>query len=227
MNKLWIFGDSFSEPYAKKTRIQWQIEYKSFKGRWPVVYGEMVADKLKLKHINLAKGGTDNYTILDSIIDVINTISPDDIIVIGWSNTLRYRVANRYNNFTTILANNLEVEFKLNKKLSLFDLSDFTLTEMAVNRNHPIYINELNNYIKLINFAFPKNKVIHWSPFYLDREGLNTTFLTTNEYQTISEETNGVVDDAHFGENGHITLAKNIINAIDNYETPKFKTNLL
>ena len=227
MNKLWVFGDSYSVSFNKPGGAPWQIEYKSFKGRCPLVYGEMVASELKLKHINLAIAGTDNYTILDSIIDVINTIAADDIIVIGWSNTLRYRIVNKNNNFTTIRARTLEVDFRLNKKLSLFDLSDSTLTEIAVNRNHPIYINELNNYIKLINFSFPNHKVIHWSPFYLDREGLNTTFPTTNEYETIIEETNGVVNDAHFGENGHIEVAKNIINAINNYETPKFKTNLL
>ena len=227
MNKLWVFGDSYSEPFSKPGGSPWKAEYKSFKGRWSEVYSEMVANELKLKHINLAKGGADNYTILDSIIDVVNTISANDIIIIGWSNTLRYRIVNRYNNFTTIYSKSLESSFKLNKTQYLFDLSDSTLTEMAVNRNNSIYINELNNYIKLINFSFPNHKVIQWSPFYLDREGLNTTFPTTNEYETVREETNGIVNDEHFGENGHREVAKNIINAINNYETKKLKKNLL
>jgi lysophospholipase L1-like esterase len=227
MNKLWIFGDSFSEPYAKEIGIQWQTEYLKWKTYIPKVYGEIVTERLNLKHTNLAKGGVDNYTILDSIINVINTISPNDIIIIGWSTTLRYRVVNKNNNFTTIKAKTLDVVFKENKNQSLFDLSDTTLTEMAINRCNPIYINELNNYIKLINFSFPNNTIIHWSPFYLDRNGLNTTMPTINEYERISEETHGIIDDAHFSEKGNINVAENIINAIDSYTNPKFKKNVL
>jgi hypothetical protein len=227
MNKLWIFGDSYSQPYSKETGIQWKSEYVKWKTYIPNVYGEIIAEKLNLKHINLAIGGTDNYTILDSLINVINTINPNDIIVIGWSTPLRYRVANKNNNFTTIRARSLDVLFIENKKLSLFDLSDDTLAEIAVNRNHPIYINELNNYIKLINFSFPNNTIIHWSPFYLDRDGLNTSIPTINEYETISEETNGMVDDAHFSEKGNIDIAENIINAINNFANPIFKKNVL
>jgi hypothetical protein len=125
------------------------------------------------------------------------------------------------------MARSLDVLFEKNKKSSEFDLSNQTLIELSLNRDSSEYINELNNYIKLINFAFPNNTIIHWSPFYLDRDGLNTTIPTINEYEKISEETNGMVDDAHFSERGHIKIAENIINAITNYENPKFKKSLV
>jgi hypothetical protein len=226
MNKLWIFGDSYSEPFQQQI-VPWKSDYIEWKTYTPKIYGEIIAEKLNLKHINYAVGGTDNYTILDSLINVINVINPNDIIVIGWSHTLRYRVVNKDNKFAPIMARSLHRLFELNKKSPRFDLSNQTLTEIAINRDSSAYINELNNYIKLINFAFPNNTIIHWSPFYLDRDGLNTNIPTINEYEKISEETNGIVDDAHFSERAQIKIAENIINAITNYENPKFKKNLL
>jgi hypothetical protein len=193
----------------------------------PKCYGEVISDKLKLKHINLAIGGCDNYTILDSLINVINVINPNDIIVIGWSHILRYRVVNKYNKFVPIMARSLHILFEKNKKSSEFDLSNQTLTELALNRDSSEYINELNNYIKLINFAFPNNKIIHWSPFYLDRNGLNTNIPTINEYEKISEETNKLVDDAHFSENAHYELADQFIDIINNYQWTDTKKYLL
>ena len=229
MNKLWVFGDSFSEPFSKSTnRVFWKAKYIQWKGYTPKCYGEVIADTLKLKHTNLAIGGADNYTILDSIINVLHNISTEDIIIIGWSDTGRCRVVDKNNTFTTIKARDLDSENKSKiKTYSLVDLTNETLIELITNRSNSIYIHELNNYIKLINFSFPNNKIIHWSPFYLDEKGLNTTFTSPTRYERVLIETNGLVYDYHYSDTGHLEIAKNIINAINNYETPKFKTNLL
>ena len=40
-------------------------------------------------------------------------------------------------------------------------------------------------------------------------------FIPWKQYQTISEETNGVIDDLHYSENGHIDLANDILNEIN------------
>jgi hypothetical protein len=227
MNKLWVFGDSYSEPFFKTNNMPWKIGYLKWKKTTPKCYGEFVSEQLKLKHINLAIGGTDNYTILDTIINVLHSISKEDIIVIGWSHILRYRVVTKKNKFNTIRARSLDEVFKINDKTSYLDLSNQTLTEIAVNRNNDIYIDELNNYIKLLNFTFPNNKIIHWSPFFLERKGLNTSFVNLTQYEKISDETNGEVDDAHFSENGHMKVAERIVHTIDNYQNLEFKKYLL
>jgi hypothetical protein len=223
MNKLWVFGDSFSEPFSKAKRLLWKTEYIQWKGYTPKCYGEIISEKYNLLHLNIAIGGTDNYTILDSIIDVLTSIATGDIIIIGWTNTSRFRVINNNNSFNTIRPSS----FKKLSGVSQTNLSESTLIELLVNRDSLRYIDELNNYIKLINFSFPNNKIIHWSPFSQDENGLNTMLTSSTKYETISEETNGLVNDYHYGENGHLEIAKNIINAIDDYEAPKFKTNLL
>lgn len=213
---LWTFGDSFTESFSKK--YPWKDKYLSWKGYTPKVYGEIISDELELKHINLSIGGADNYTILESIISVLNRITPNDIIIIGWSSTTRFRVVNKVNTFCTIRPNFLSETFELNKDLSYLELSNSTLEEICINRNNNIYINELNNYIKLLNFSFSSNKIIHWSPFSQDKQGLNTTLKTLTKYELVNDETNGFVDDTHFGENAHKVLSKQLIDIINNYD---------
>jgi len=228
MRKLWTFGDSFTEAFLK--RGWWRDSYLEWKGYIPKCYGEIISDKLRLQHINLAIGGTDNYTILDTIINVLNSISPDDIIIIGWSSTLRFRLVNKTNTFNTILPAHITHAVNLNKELSYLELSNSTLEELTVNRDNLIYINELNNYIKLLNFAFPNNKIIHWTPFLRqEKDGLLTTpnNLILKKLEMIKEETKGEINDLHYSENGHNVLAEEFINIINNYNIKNFKKSML
>ena len=211
MNKLWVFGDSYSEPFSKiEESILWKRNYIQWKGYTPKCYSEIVADKLQIKHINLAIGGADNYTILDSIINVIHSISADDIIIIGWSDTIRFRVVNKDNAFTTIRPNST--------KKPIAELSKSTLIELTINRDSSRYIDELNNYIKLINFSFKKNKVIHWSPFVHLKDRILSTKKSLINLEMVSQETNGIVDDSHFSENAHYKLAEYFFDTINSYE---------
>jgi len=227
MNKLWTFGDSFTESFTKKT--EWKFDYLNWKGYTPKSFGEFISDKLKLYHINLAIGGTDNYTILDTIIGSLDKIKKDDVIVIGWSNTMRFRVVTNTNIFSTIRPGLLDNILYSNDKIKYIELSNSTLKEMCINRDSNIYIDELNNYIKLLNFTFNNNKIIHWSPFAQDREGLNTNLKTTKRYETLKDETNGLINDGHFSENGHKALSEDLIDLINNYSFTKIdsKSNFL
>lgn len=224
MDKLWVFGDSYSEPFSKTYNTPWKIDYINWKGYIPKCYGEMVSDKLKLNHINLATAGADNYTILDSVVSVLNAINPTDIIIIGWSQTNRFRVVTKTNNFKTIIPNSLDSVIKSKK----IELSESTLVEMSINRDTLLYIYELNNYIKLINFCFQNHKVIHWSPFRQDEQGLLTTHPSLKGLEVVLRETNGIVNDSHFSENAHIELSEKFIDIINNYPSPlKLKKPLL
>jgi len=224
MSKLWVFGDSYSEPFSKTYNMGWRTDYINWKGYIPKCYGEAISDKLKLKHINLAIAGADNYTILDSIVPLLNVINSTDVIIIGWSHTARFRVITKTNNFTTIIPSILDTVNKSKK----IELSDSTLAEMAVNRSYSIYIDELNNYIKLLNFSFPNNKIIHWSPFRQDEDGLLTTCSSLNNLERVTHETKGKIDDYHYSESAHTKLSEQFIDIINNYHWPvKFKKPLV
>ncbi len=216
MNRLWIFGDSYSEPFSKKAN--WKQSYLDWKKYIPKCYGEIIAQKCNLIHNNHAIGGTDNYTILDSIITVLDKIQKNDIIIIGWSSTIRFRVVSNQNAFNTIRPGQLDYILSLNKYVEYIDLSNQTLSEMSVNRDSQIYINELNNYIKLLNYSFRDNKIIHWSPFAQHKQGLNTNLKIPFEYETIRSETNGLIDDGHFSSNAHEILAEHLIDIINDYD---------
>lgn len=215
MNKLWVFGDSYSEPFYRNAK--WRIPYLEWKGYMPKYYGEMVAVNCNLFHINNAIGGTDNYTILDTIIHNLDKIEKEDVIIIGWSNTIRFRVVGVENSFHTIRPGSLGYVLDSNKNNQNINLSDETLIELSINRDNQIYINELNNYIKLLNHTFKDNKIIHWSPFSQHKYGLNTTLKNLVDYESVRVETNGLVDDGHFSSNAHIVLAEEFTDIINNY----------
>ena len=69
--------------------------------------------------------------------------------------------------------------------------------------------------------VFTNNKIIHWSPFAQDKQGLNTTLKTLTKYETINDETNGVVGDGHFSENAHKVLSEQLISIINDYDFSK------
>ena len=223
MNKLWVFGDSYSEPFYKENNMQWKKAYILWKGYTPKCYGETISESLRLKHINCAIGGADNYTIFDSIIENLEKIKSNDVIIIGWSHTLRFRVVNKNNTFNTIRPSSLETVFRINHQSPYLDLSDNTLKEITLNRNGNVYIQELNNYIYLLNFIFKKNKIIHWSPFRQDIDGLHTTYKSVSKLELVKEETKSVIEDSHFSESGHNCLSNEFINIINNYDS--FKIN--
>jgi hypothetical protein len=229
MNRLWIFGDSYSEPFDKILHSDWRREYSNWKGYIPKCYGEYISIERNYVHTNLAIGGADNYTILDSIINSLDKINKDDIIIIGWSNTLRFRVASMNSSFNTIRPGGLARVIEINNSSQkCINLSDSSIIEMLLNRESDIYINELNNYIKLLNFTFKENKIIHWSPFRQETQGLHTTLsLIDSNCETITMETNGILNDTHYSENFHKTLGNQIIDIIDNYLPNLSKNSLI
>jgi len=196
MSNLWTFGDSFTEGFNEK--YPWADEYIKWKGYTPKVYGEILSEKLNVKLINKGKGGTDNYTIFETICNSTKSINDDDIIIIGWSSPVRFRLAQFNNTWRIFLPNSIKFhsgEFQMN-------LSDNTPTEIMLNRNSLLYVNEVNNWIELLNRTFKCNKIIHWSPLM---EGVDGMYL--HLFNRIKTETNEDVNNGHYGEKGHIELS--------------------
>lgn len=223
MRKLWIFGDSYSEPFSKLNGMEWKSQYINWKGYMPKYYGDFLTDEFKFFPINNAIGGADNYTIFEKIVTFLDKINPNDVIVIGWSHTLRFRIVNKTDSFNTIRPFSLDEMLQLNKVTPYMDLSDNTIKEIIINRDSNLYINEVNNFIKILNYCFRDNIIIHWSPFRQDLNGMLTTVPSILNLEMISDETNDVIKDTHFSENSHKLLASQFSDIILNYESFKFK----
>ncbi len=227
MSKLWIFGDSHSEPFSKVENMWWKRDYINWKGYIPKFYGDFIFDEMNLLVENNAIGGSDNHTIFESVVPFFKKIDSSDIIIIGWSNTMRFRVVNKMGHFNTIRPTSVNKVIKINKTQPYLDFSEESIKEMVLNRDSQNYITETNNFIETFNFIFRKNKIIHWSPFMQHNQGLLTTVITPKNLETINDETNGEISDFHFSESSHKILSDIFLKEIKNTKTMENKASLI
>lgn len=213
MGVVWTFGDSLTERY--NPIFEWSRDYIEWKGYLPKVYGNFVSETLGYDLQNMGKAGSDNYTIFETFCNTYPLMGDDDIIIIGWSCYLRFRLADKWSKWGTVIAN-------FDNFLGIFNVSETTINEILINRDNVRYIDEVNNWIKFINVVCSNKKVIHWTPFESNKRygvGFNSFYFPTME--RIDTETEGLIDDAHFSERGHQTLASKMIHIMENNETPE------
>jgi hypothetical protein len=231
MGTLWTFGCSFTAewyPVGYENPSTYD-EYKKFKGGtlpdvWPIILGK----KLNYDLRNCAFGGSSNYNILKQFINAIDNINEGDILIFGWTSLLRFCAVS-------------ESEHKIIEMLPRYSYdvnvgySKTTVDEILVNRSHPLWAEEVNNWIKFINdYCCLKNvEIFHWnsdillfdenSKFIDDKKYIlppkgnqNETMINyfTNNIGTIQDETDGKINDLHLGEFGHIKQAEYFYNHI-------------
>ena len=204
---LWTFGDSFTESLSDN-KADWVQKYIEWKGYIPKVYCEVMAERMEIELVNMGKGGSDNYSIFQSICDSVHNIKSDDIILVGWSSTTRFRLVNKLNSWKHIIPN-----FDRNQR-TLENISQSTIDEILVNRTHNLYIEEVRSWLKLLNYTFSNNTIIHWSA--LEYTAVHNYF---RNLPTIRLETNGEIDDNHYCEEGHIQLANEFMKMLSENRT--------
>lgn len=212
MSKLWTFGDSFSQPF-----LEWSDEYLKWKGYTPKVYGEIVSQRLGMEYNNIAKIGNSNYDIFESICKNIHLINKEDVVVIGWSNVLRFRLANTHKDIWQGFQP--DTWDSLNDSNNLFsNLSKNTIDEILYNRsNSDLYKKELLNWITLLEHTLKDNPVINWTWSKWEWE------MGGFDYETIWGETDGTIRDLHWSENGHYEFSDWIISKINLQKFWKFE----
>lgn len=209
MKKLWIFGDSFSATNKRNQIENWRKLYIKWKGYTPKVWCEFLNDSLQLKLHNLSISATDNYTIFDTIIDSLDSISEDDIVIIGWTSTLRFRIIDKSNKFNTIRPSDSGIHSTLEHTYEYDMISMNTINEILVNRDNELYQYELNRFIKIIGKSISCKNIIHWSPFQKTHPIIDIHRIELlNDLELIKDETMGHINDTHYSENGHKKLAK-------------------
>lgn len=212
MGKLWVFGDSNSALYTDTTMQtqHWVQPYIDYLGYEPRHFSQILAEKLNLELENRGMGGSDNYTIFETLFYHINKFDKkDDIIFVGVTDSSRFRVAveaegNNY--FRSITAGGHNDDLPISKD---------TMRDILANRMHPLFAKEFENHINLIKMALNGYKIYFWTVFDPLREAkgvINTMKLgylyKKGNITTINQETEGVINDGHFGENGNMILAE-------------------
>lgn len=194
MSKLWTFGDSLTERFRED--FEWSKKYIDWKGYTPKVYGELLSEELKMDHINMATNGSDNYKIFESICRCAKDIKEDDKIIIGWSDVVRFRLVDVNDKWVTLIPN-----WK-NHMDDLGYVTIDTVEQVLVNRgSSTLYTDEVNSWIEFINLHFKNIDVIHWTQFNKEYKAHRL-----NQFTTIKKESNGEIDDQHYGEIGQKEL---------------------
>ena len=206
---IWIFGDSYSAPFDNFEMGPWSKEYIKWKGYVPKTYGDNIADKLNTEVRNFALGGSDNDTIFESIIKNAPEFKKDDIIIVGWSSIVRFRLVNDAGNLVFVLPN------MDNSKL-ISDVSQTTMNEILVNRSKSLYFEEFKIRFNFLNWLLKDMKFIQWTPFVANFLTHKYVLGFVKENKTkINLETDGVINDTHYSELGHIELTNDFIKLIN------------
>jgi len=210
---IWIFGDSFSCRFERHLELknEWAIEYCDFKKKVPKTFGDIVGDSLKSNVTNLSKAGSDNYSIFHSFIKSIDDIKENDVVIFMWSSALRYRLSGKHNEFLSIVP---ETDLNRLKNEDLIDeyFSQSTLDDLLLNRNHKMFYDEINDFIKIIRKSIKNKNLYHLSGFHYVRDEINE--IENVSPGTISMETNNNIKNEHFGEMGHFSLATYLLKKI-------------
>lgn len=199
MKRLYVFGDSFSDTHI----ISNNKSYLSWKGYTPLTFQQIISQSLDLEIVNFSKSfGMDNYTIMQQICNNIDYIK-DSIVIINWSEPIRFRMVDiSLEKWRTIIPNSV---MRLNKGLPYVNgVENNVIDGTFLNREHPLYLDEITSWIKLINKALKGNTIVHWS------------WYNNMSYETITEETNGEIIDFHYSEKGHFDLSFWILEQISN-----------
>ncbi len=223
MNTLFTFGCSFTEDFTEVPSNASQSVYvKDFLNNqipdaWPTVLSKLLGFNLK----NYGKGGSSNYHIFDTICTHCDKFNKGDIVIIGWTGVNRFRWAN----FDEDKWNHIIPNYNT-KVHNEYYISDNTLNEILVNREHPLYIDEVYKYQNIITqlslsvgfevyFWAMDNRIINSLPHdelinkkyicgkFIDENNSIPILINTNGGKTIFDETNGLVLDYHYGKIGH------------------------
>lgn len=205
-NKLWCFGDSYTQRYDMNS--EWSKNYIEFKGYTPKVYCDFLGEELGIESENCGVCGYDNYSIFGTLCKNVHRIKENDIVIIGWSSVIRFRLAAKDGDWVKFVPGTV-TDFHISHHT---DLSRNTIEEIFVNRDNLLYYNEVNAWIHFINHTMKNNKIIHWTPFD-DNVNLNVHKLL--KFETIKMETK-VVDDNHYGENAHKKLSSIFFETLKN-----------
>ena len=151
------------------------------------MFFDYLSEEYKTPVINYATGGRCNEYILTKFMEVYSEIKPEDIIIFGWTFIVRFLIP-LDNSWVSSIMGTTE------------HLTEMTKNEINVMRAHPLFIKKQLIVIDFINNILLNNKVVHW------------TWCTKfpDEYSTITKETNGVIQNFHFGEDSHLDLYSKI-----------------
>lgn len=200
MKTLWVFGDSFSQDF-ENNKIENFENYRKFKGYHSKSWGKLISEEFGWEYKNFAIGGWDNYSILQSFCEKITEIKPNDLVFIGWAPEIRLRLMDENGSWTSFTGHIVDKDWS--------GIDSVSISKLLLNRVTPPHytvkqgiLNEIISWENMITHTM-KDNILHIWRWYSD--GL------FSRYETIKEESNGLILDTHWSEKGHIDYTKDLI----------------
>lgn len=232
MSTLFTFGCSYTEDY-RTNLISNYTDYKSFKGGiYPDSWPKILADKLGYDIKNYGQSATGNYQIFHRFCQQVNEIKKGDIVIIEWTYMNRYRWVNMSTNKWIHLGVGLA---------NVPDITESTHSSICINRTSKLYLEEIFDFQNVIDRLSESIgfEIYYWScdvdliyPIPKKERRLKkyliSDYVSENNETTfdevfrrggkrIFEETNGLINDNHFGESAHKVMAELYYDHIINF----------
>ncbi len=198
---IYVFGDSFSEDTTKETKSSYIDRYFEYKGRKVKFYTELLSEKFNQPIKNFSRGGMCNDFIFLEFMKNYKDIKSNDIVIFGWANIQRFLIPNN-----GLWFSNLHGFKKLTQNAQ---------DEIRILRSDPLFTQRQLEIIDFINDTLSDDiTTIHW------------TWSTIPHKNSLSiyTETNGLIDDSHYSEEGHLDLYNKILFQLES--TNRVKINL-
>ena len=236
MNTLYTFGCSYSEDFENisetlhngKKPAQLRYVDEILGGIKPPTWSKVLGNLLNYEVINKAQGGSSNPQIFENICKLSNEFKKNDIVIVQWTKNNRFRWAGK-TQWIPLLPNNYHH--------SNFDISQITFEELLVSRSHKLHRDEIYSFQNIINslsdavgfqvfyFAMddklllelPKNYRHLLSEYFDYNKDINIiTIFEKNGVTTVTQESNGLITDGHYGKIGHQRIAQLFYDHIKN-----------
>jgi len=224
MKTLYTFGCSYTQDFEKLFPNDPQLKYVDdfLNGIIPPAWPKVLSNLLGYECVNTSRGGIGNETIFENVCKMSPNFKKGDMVIIQWTVNHRFRWPNHEGYWVNQLPN---------WSIDIPTLSKTTRDEILLIRDHPLYRKQLYNYqILLEQLASSVGfDIYYWSMAdniitelpkdkkYLLSDKLDNFNYLINNYakyfglmnaHTISQETNGVNSDGHYGKNGHEVIGK-------------------
>lgn len=202
LNKLWVFGDS----YSYGSELTKGHPYFKYKKEGDASYVTHLSKHFQMKVENHATPGWGNINILHDLLRNSSKISREDIVVVGTSESARTQ--------SFEYAYNKSKVFQASFGYS-FDEHDYNKSTRDVNSNYP---SSMENYIvncKLPLLEFHLSYEVSMIVNTLDLIRCSKKILWTannwGKFESITAHTDSKIEDGHWSFNGHKKFSQYLI----------------
>ena len=222
MNKAWFFGDSFTYGHGCRPHDEYYDKYSKLR---EYTWTDIVSEKLNLEQVNKGISGNATPFILKQVIENLSNFNKGDFIFLSDSIPVRLVYPTKDADTLQLLTTDIIVWPEKNKEKQ-HDVDRFFSTK-----------EERRVVVEFVHQSILKHSQ-QWIDFYMDQfKDIQNYLLTTgvhiyiwsheiwyypNLYQSITEATQGEIQDGHWSWLGHKQFSTYILNRVQSKEyTPK------